>query len=312
MVHRGRLVAERYGGRLEHFDRPAETVGPDTPLLSWSMAKSVLHAVVGMLVADGRLDPTARPGARVGGARRPPPGHHPRPTAGHARRTRLRRGLRRRRVSDVIEMLFGTGQDDMAHFAADRRWPRRPGSGSTTRAGPPTSSRASWPGPSDRASPTAGSWPTGCSDRSGRPRPGPLGRGRHLGGLLLRPRHRPRLRPLRPALPARRGFGRPARPPGRMGGHGPRAPARSTPRTAPSRRPLVGGRRGATAPSAPGYEGQSSPCARPSTWWWCGWARPRPSASPSWAAGGPAMIGAFAGARRALRRPRSRSRGRGR
>lgn len=45
----GRLVAERY----------APGVDPDTPLLSWSMAKSVMMALVGVLVADGRLDPAA-------------------------------------------------------------------------------------------------------------------------------------------------------------------------------------------------------------------------------------------------------------
>jgi CubicO group peptidase (beta-lactamase class C family) len=41
----GRLVAERY----------APGVDPDAPLLSWSMAKSVTMALVGVLVLDGRL-----------------------------------------------------------------------------------------------------------------------------------------------------------------------------------------------------------------------------------------------------------------
>ena len=68
VVHRGRLVAERYTDVLEHFDGPDEPIGPNTPLLSWSMAKSMLHALVGMLVAEGRLDPvaTARDYARFG------------------------------------------------------------------------------------------------------------------------------------------------------------------------------------------------------------------------------------------------------
>jgi len=43
VVHRGRLVAERY----------AASVAPDTPLLSWSMAKSVLATLVGIAQADG-------------------------------------------------------------------------------------------------------------------------------------------------------------------------------------------------------------------------------------------------------------------
>ncbi len=46
VVHRGRLVAERY----------AAGYGPAVPMLSWSMAKSVLAALVGIAVGDGRLD----------------------------------------------------------------------------------------------------------------------------------------------------------------------------------------------------------------------------------------------------------------
>lgn len=41
----GRVVAERY----------APGYGPDTKLISWSMAKSVTAVLVGMMVADGRL-----------------------------------------------------------------------------------------------------------------------------------------------------------------------------------------------------------------------------------------------------------------
>ena len=55
VIHRGRLVAERYDGVIEHWDRADEPVGPDTLLLSWSMAKSMLHAAVGILVGEGRL-----------------------------------------------------------------------------------------------------------------------------------------------------------------------------------------------------------------------------------------------------------------
>lgn len=129
VVHRGRLVAERYGGALEHWDRPSEPVGPDTPLLSWSMAKSVLHAVVGLLVDEGRLalhapSPVAR--------------WHRDPGDGRATITlehllTFRDGLAFRedyvdgRASDVIEMLFGTGGDDVARFAADRPLTHPPG-----------------------------------------------------------------------------------------------------------------------------------------------------------------------------------------
>jgi len=45
VVHRGRIVAERYGGGFSAA----------TPLLGWSMAKSVLAGLVGVLVKEGRL-----------------------------------------------------------------------------------------------------------------------------------------------------------------------------------------------------------------------------------------------------------------
>jgi len=127
-VHRGRVVAERYGGELAHFGRPAEPVGRDTPLLGWSMAKSMLHAVVGMLVADGALDLDAPAGVPEWGA------------AGDRRGTiTLRHLLEMRdgldfvedyvdeRASDVLEMLFGAGAADTAHFAADRPLAATPG-----------------------------------------------------------------------------------------------------------------------------------------------------------------------------------------
>ena len=73
IVHRGRLVFERYGGLLPQWDKPGKPVVRDTPLLSWSMAKSMLHAVVGMLVDEGRLvldDPAPVPRVAVARATR--------------------------------------------------------------------------------------------------------------------------------------------------------------------------------------------------------------------------------------------------
>ena len=46
VLHRGRIVAERYG---DGFDAA-------TPLLGWSMTKTVTAALVGTLVRDGRID----------------------------------------------------------------------------------------------------------------------------------------------------------------------------------------------------------------------------------------------------------------
>jgi CubicO group peptidase (beta-lactamase class C family) len=45
IVYDGRIVGERY----------APGLGPDTPLLGWSMTKSVINALVGILVRQGRL-----------------------------------------------------------------------------------------------------------------------------------------------------------------------------------------------------------------------------------------------------------------
>ncbi|MHB8245119.1 MAG: serine hydrolase domain-containing protein [Acidimicrobiales bacterium] len=122
LVHRGAIVAERYGGLLEHFARPPQPVGPETPLLSWSMAKSMLHSVVGILVGEGALDLTG-----------------PAPVPEWADTSDLRHPISIQDLlemrdgldftedyvdagsSDVIEMLFGSGQDDVAAFASGKR-----------------------------------------------------------------------------------------------------------------------------------------------------------------------------------------------
>lgn len=49
VVHRGRIVAERY----------AAGIGVDTPLPGWSATKSVTNALLGILVRQGRLDMNA-------------------------------------------------------------------------------------------------------------------------------------------------------------------------------------------------------------------------------------------------------------
>lgn len=128
VAHRGRLVAERYGGELEHWDRPHELVDASTRLLSWSMAKSMLHAVVGMLVAEGRLSLDG-PAPVPEWADADDPRHAI--TLEHL--LTMRDGLAFSEVyddtgsSDVIEMLFGAGQADMAHYAADRPLAHPPG-----------------------------------------------------------------------------------------------------------------------------------------------------------------------------------------
>jgi CubicO group peptidase (beta-lactamase class C family) len=129
VIRDGRILLERYGGALPHFDRPPETVTPTTPLLSWSMAKSVLHAGIGLLVLDDelRLDAAA-----------PVPAWHededdPRAAITLEHLLTMRDGLDFTEdyvdagVSDVIEMLFGAGKDDVAAYAEARPLAYEPG-----------------------------------------------------------------------------------------------------------------------------------------------------------------------------------------
>jgi CubicO group peptidase (beta-lactamase class C family) len=121
----GRVVAERYGGEIERWDGPNEPVGPSTPLLSWSMAKSVLHALVG--IAGIELDqPPAVPEWSAAS-------DDDRAAITLQDMLEMRDGLAWNEDyfeaggSDVIEMLFGSGQDDVARFAAERGLAAPPG-----------------------------------------------------------------------------------------------------------------------------------------------------------------------------------------
>lgn len=51
LVHEGQIVAEAYG----------QGSGPNTPLLGWSMAKSLMSVMLGNLVLRGKLDPQQTP-----------------------------------------------------------------------------------------------------------------------------------------------------------------------------------------------------------------------------------------------------------
>lgn len=128
VVQGGRVVAERYGGALPHFDQPSEPVGAGTRLASWSMAKSFLHAALAFLVEEGRLDLDAP--APVPQWAAP---DDPRRRITIADLLAMRDGLAfvedytDDRVSDVIQMLWGPGQDDVAAFAAERPLAAPPG-----------------------------------------------------------------------------------------------------------------------------------------------------------------------------------------
>ena len=95
----------------------APDVNADTTLISWSMAKSVTHALVGILVRQGRL--SIHDDHLVDGWR-----SDERAAITLDQLLRMSSGLRwvedyvDETISDVITMLFGEGQRDMAAFAA--------------------------------------------------------------------------------------------------------------------------------------------------------------------------------------------------
>jgi CubicO group peptidase (beta-lactamase class C family) len=116
-VHRGRLVFERYG----------DGYGPEETYRSWSMAKSVTHALVGLLLRDGKLSlegPAPVPRWEPG---------DPRHEITLENMLRMQDGLDFVEEyvpnvgSDVIPMLFQEGKDDVAAFAEDRPLAHPPG-----------------------------------------------------------------------------------------------------------------------------------------------------------------------------------------
>lgn len=100
------------------YERYAEGFGPDSKLISWSMAKSITAALIGLLVADGRLALDA-----------------PAPVAAWQRAGDPRGAITLRHLlhmasgldhveegdpaweADTVTMLFGDGAPDMAAFA---------------------------------------------------------------------------------------------------------------------------------------------------------------------------------------------------
>lgn len=119
IVQGGRIVHEQYG----------EGYGADQTYPSWSKAKSITHALVGIAVGDGKLDvlaPAEVPEWRGPGDLRGAI------TLDHL--LRMSSGLKwleeylPDQPSDVIAMLFGAGQEDVAGFAAAAPLAHPPGS----------------------------------------------------------------------------------------------------------------------------------------------------------------------------------------
>ena len=117
VIHRGKLVAEAY----------ADGVDCNTTLISWSMAKSITHALIGIAQSDGLLD-VAKPAPITNWQ------------ADSRRAITLQNLLEMRSglswvedyvdgdSSDVIAMLFGSGARDNAKYAIERPLASEPGS----------------------------------------------------------------------------------------------------------------------------------------------------------------------------------------
>ena len=129
IVRGGEILAERYGGAKISFDREPEPIVQSTPLLSWSVAKSMVHFFVGVLVDEQRLDPEAR--AEVAEWSEP---NDPRYAIRLADLLAMRDGLDFLEdyvddtASDCIEMLFGAGSANTSGYAAARPLKHEPGS----------------------------------------------------------------------------------------------------------------------------------------------------------------------------------------
>jgi len=119
VIQGGQLVLERY----------AEGFGPDDTYPSWSKAKSITQALVGIAALDGKLDVMAPANvAEWAGA------GDPRGQITLDLLLRMSSGLEfvedyvPEHPSDVIAMLFGEGKDDVAHYAASKPLEHRPAS----------------------------------------------------------------------------------------------------------------------------------------------------------------------------------------
>jgi CubicO group peptidase (beta-lactamase class C family) len=119
VLHGGRVVAERYAAGFT----------PETRFVGWSMSKTVTAAIVGMLVADGRLhldDPPPISRWRRAG--------DPRGEITLRHLLQMRSGLRHKEMADPVyttgelRMMFLDGRDDMAGWAEALMLAHPPGS----------------------------------------------------------------------------------------------------------------------------------------------------------------------------------------
>jgi CubicO group peptidase (beta-lactamase class C family) len=119
-VQGGEVVLEAYG---------ADTTA-DTPLISWSTAKSVTQALLGIAIRDGYLDADLDQPAPVPEWQG---GNDPRRAITVRQLLTMTSGLRfvedyvDSEISHCLDMLFGAGQKDVAAYAADLPLEHEPG-----------------------------------------------------------------------------------------------------------------------------------------------------------------------------------------
>jgi len=117
-IKSGRIVQERY----------AEGYSADDTYPSWSMAKSITHALVSFAIEQGALSLDAPLNVPEWQG-----GNDPRAAITLENLLRMSSGLQfiedyeNSGISHTIEMLFGSGRDDVAHFAADLPLEHAPG-----------------------------------------------------------------------------------------------------------------------------------------------------------------------------------------
>jgi CubicO group peptidase (beta-lactamase class C family) len=122
VMHRGRIVAERY----------APGYGPDSRLISWSMAKSITGTLVGMMVADGLLvldDPAPVPEwSSPGDPRAKITLRHLLHMSSGLDHTEVAEGDKAIYEADTTRLLFLDGRENVARYAEKRNLEAEPGS----------------------------------------------------------------------------------------------------------------------------------------------------------------------------------------
>jgi CubicO group peptidase (beta-lactamase class C family) len=122
VMHGGIVVAERY----------APGYGPDSRLISWSMAKSVTATLVGMMVADGLLvldDPAPVPEwSSPGDPRAKISLRHLLHMSAGLDHTEVAEGDKAIYEADTTRLLFMDGRENVARYAENRNLEAEPGS----------------------------------------------------------------------------------------------------------------------------------------------------------------------------------------